>query len=115
MSSGRWGARAEPPSERGTMADGTAAFLVAVGGTSVVCYWLMNRVQNRGARRTSGDISDSGGYDSGSSSWSVTRWFSSDNSSSSDSSGSSGSSGSWDSGGSDSGGGGGGDSGGGGD
>ena len=106
MSSGRWGARAEPASERGTMADGMKAFLVAVGGTSVVCYWLMSRVQNRSARRTSGDISDSGGYDSGGNSWSVVRWFSSDNSSS-DSSGSLGSSGSWDSGGSDSGGGGG--------
>ena len=45
MSSGRWGARAEPASERGTMADEMTAFLVAVGRTSVVCYWLMIRVQ----------------------------------------------------------------------
>jgi len=30
---------------------GMTAFMVAVGGTSLVCYLLMNRVQNRKERR----------------------------------------------------------------
>jgi hypothetical protein len=35
------------------MTSGMAAFGVAVGGTSLVCYLLMNRVQKRRARRNS--------------------------------------------------------------
>jgi hypothetical protein len=96
------------------MTGGIAAFLAAVGGTSLVCYWLMNRAENRSARRqgASGDSADAGetytgGY--GGDGWSVASWFSSN--SASDSSGASG-----DCSGSDSvGGGGGSDGGGGGD
>ena len=33
---------------------GMAAFMAAVGGTSLICYLLMNRVQNRTTRRDSG-------------------------------------------------------------
>ena len=32
---------------------GMAAFMAAVGGTSLICYLLMNRVQNRTTRRDS--------------------------------------------------------------
>jgi hypothetical protein len=86
---------------------GMTAFLIAVGGVSMICFWLMTRVQNRAARRASStaDNADSGSYDSGSGSWNIASWFSSENCSS-DSSGTSGASGSWDSGGSDGGGGG---------
>jgi hypothetical protein len=35
------------------MTGGMAAFMVTVGGTSLICYLLMNRVQNRKARRES--------------------------------------------------------------
>jgi hypothetical protein len=35
------------------MISGMAAFGAAVGGTSLVCYLLMNRVQNRRVRRNS--------------------------------------------------------------
>ncbi|QDW40374.1 hypothetical protein FFI89_026535 [Bradyrhizobium sp. KBS0727] len=93
------------------MTSAVTAFLAAVGGTSLICYLLMNRVQNRSARRhgTPGDSAGSGtSYDSGSDGWSIFSWFSSDTSSSD----SSGASGDW--GGSDDGTGGGGDSGGGG-
>ena len=92
---------------------GMMAFLVAVGGVSTICYWLMTRAEKRSIRRSS-DASGSGfSFDSSSiGGWTFANWFSSDNSSS-DSSGSSSASGSWDSGGSD-GGGGGGDGGGGG-
>jgi hypothetical protein len=46
-----------------TMISGIAAFGMAVGGTSLVCYLLMNRVQNRRARRGSsgGSGLDGGG------------------------------------------------------
>jgi hypothetical protein len=45
------------------MISGMAAFGVAVGGTSLVCYLLMNRVQNLRARRGSsgGSGLDGGG------------------------------------------------------
>ena len=33
------------------MTSGMTAFMVAVGGTSLICYLLMNRAQNRKARR----------------------------------------------------------------
>ena len=41
------------------MTSGMTAFMVAVGGTSLICYLLMNRVQNRKTRRESagGDAS----------------------------------------------------------
>ena len=35
------------------MMSGMAVFMVAVGGTSLICYLLMNRVQNRRTRRES--------------------------------------------------------------
>jgi hypothetical protein len=100
--------------------NGTMGFLLAVGGVSTIIYWLMNRAENRAARRSSTSHGSGSGYESTSDSvggwslWNLTNSFSSSNSSS-DSSGTSGASGGWDSGGSDSGGGGGGDSGGGGD
>ncbi|WOH65032.1 hypothetical protein [Bradyrhizobium sp. BWA-3-5] len=88
-----------------------AAFIVAVGGTSLICFLLMNRGQNRKARRESvsdGTYSSIGGSDSSSTeSWSLFSWGGSDSSSSQDSTSSSDTSG-------DSGGGGGGDGGGGG-
>ena len=84
------------------MTGGIAAFLAAVGGTSLVCYWLMNRAESRNARRqgasgdgVGSDASYTGGY--GGDGWNVFSWFSSDNSSSDHS----GASGDW--GGSDSG------------
>ena len=103
------------------MTGGIAAIIAAVGGTSLVCYWLMNRAENRSARRqsASGDNADSGGSFTagyGGDGWNVASWFRSDSSSLSNdnsSSDNSGASGDWS--GSDSGGGGGGDSGGGGD
>jgi hypothetical protein len=96
------------------MTSAVTAFLAAVGGTSLICYLLMNRVQNRGARRqrASGDSAGGGAsYDSGSDGWNIFSWFSSDTSSS-DLSRASGDWGGSDSGGGDSGGG---DGGGGGD
>src|SRR3954470_19296774 len=112
--------RVPTPNQRHVMTGGIAAFIAAVGGTSLVCYWLMNRAENRSTRRqgASGDSADSsgsftGGY--GGEGWNVASWFSSSRSSS-DNSDSSGASGDW--GGLDSSGGdssGGGDSGGGGD
>ena len=93
----------------GTMS-GMTAFMVAVGGTSLICYLLMNRGQNRKTQRESagGDASSAG--PSGSSSgdgWNLFSWFGSDSSSSDCSTSSSDSSG--DSGGGGDGGGGGGD------
>ena len=88
------------------MTSGMTAFLAAVGGTSLLCYLLMNRAQNHKARRESaGDNSTIGSGDS--SGGSLFSWFSSD-SSCPDSSGSSDCSGG-DSGGGGDGGGGGGD------
>ena len=75
---------------------GMAAFMAAVGGTSLICYLLMNRVQNRKARR------ESAGGDayrhkferqSGSASWNLLSWFGSDSSSSDNSTSCSGDSG----------------------
>lgn len=86
---------------------GMTAFLAAVGGTSLICYLLMNRAQNHKARRegAGGDSSTIGSGDS--SGGSLFSWFGSD-SPCSDSSGSSDCSGG-DSGGGGDGGGGGGD------
>ena len=86
------------------------AALVAVGGTSLICYLLMNRVQNLNTRRESARGDTSGIGSSGSSSgdgWNLLSWFGSDSSSSDSSTSSSDSSG--DSGGGGDGGGGGGD------
>jgi len=86
---------------------GMTAFLVAVGGVSMICYWLMTRVQNRAIWRSSDGPSNDYSCDSGSSgAWTFAHWLSSDNSSS-DSSATSSATSSWDSGGSDGGGGGG--------
>jgi hypothetical protein len=65
---------------------GTTAFLIAVSGVSLVCYWLMTRAQNRRAERRSspdGPGADST-YSGGGSSdgWSIFSWFGGDNSSS---------------------------------
>jgi hypothetical protein len=78
------------------MTSGMTAFMVAVGGTSLVCYLLMSRVQNRKTRResTGGDASGIGSGDSsGGGGWNLLSWFGSDNSSSDSSTSSSDSSG----------------------
>jgi hypothetical protein len=91
---------------------GMTAFLVEAGGISAVCYWLMTRAQNIGARRSgssSDGYSNDYSYGSSGSGWSIASWFSSGNSGSNCSSdNSSSSSDSCSSGGGDSGGGGGG-------
>ena len=81
------------------MTSGMTAFVVAVGGTSVICYLLMHRVQNRSARLERAG-SDGSGTSTGSSGdgWNLVSWFGGD-SSSSDNSGTSCDSGSGDSGG----------------
>ena len=43
---------------------GMAAFMVAVGGTSLICFLLMNRAENRKVRRES---ASDGSYGTGSS------------------------------------------------
>ncbi|UPJ47548.1 hypothetical protein IVB30_30380 [Bradyrhizobium sp. 200] len=91
------------------MMNGMTAFMVAVGGTSLVCFLLVNRVQSRKAGResTGGGASGMGpGDSSGGDGWNLLSWFGSDSSSSDSSASSSDSSG--DSGGGDDGGGGGG-------
>src|ERR1700681_4045011 len=67
---------------------GMTAFMIAVGATSLICYLLMSRVQNRSASRSSaGDGSgDGASYDSGGGH--IFSWFGGDNSTS-DKSGSS--------------------------
>jgi hypothetical protein len=84
------------------------AFMIAVGATSLICFLLMSRVQNRSARRSpAGDGSgDGASYDSGSDGWHASSWFGGDNSTS-DNSGPSSDSGGGDSGGGGDGGGGG--------
>ncbi|KRR19355.1 hypothetical protein CQ14_38070 [Bradyrhizobium lablabi] len=88
-----------------------AALMVAIGGTSLICYLLMNRVQNRKPRRESAG-SDSYGTTSSDSSdgngWNLFSWSGSDSSSSHDSASSSDSGGDSGGGGGDGGGGGGG-------
>jgi hypothetical protein len=84
-----------------------AAFGIAVGGTSLICYVLMTRLQNRRANpgssgRSSGP--DGGNY-TGGDGWSIFSWFGGDNSAS-DSSGNPCDAGGGDSRGSDGGGGG---------
>jgi hypothetical protein len=79
------------------MMNGMAAFMVAVGGTSLVCYLLMNRVQNRKSGRENaggGDVSGtSSGGSSGGDGWSLFSRCGSDNSSSDSSTSSCGDSG----------------------
>lgn len=103
------------------MTSAITAFMVAAGGTSLVCYLLMSRVQNRKSRREGAgtdaySTSTSAGDSSGGNSWNLLSWFGSDSISSHDSGSSSdfgadsgGSSGDSGGGGGDSGGGGGGD------
>ena len=93
------------------MTSGVTGLMVAVGGTSLICYLLMNRAQNRKNERDSagGDASGISSSDnSGSGGWNLLPWFGSD-SSSSDSSTSSGDCGGDSGGGGGDGGGGGGD------
>jgi hypothetical protein len=73
------------------MTSGMTAFMVAVGGTSLVCFLLMNRGQARKTRRESagGDASVTGPGDSSGSGWSPASWFGGDSSSSHNSSSSS--------------------------
>jgi hypothetical protein len=81
------------------MTSGMTAFVVAVGGTSVICYLLMHRVQNRSARPERAGSEGSGtSTGSGGDGWNLVSWFGGD-SSSSDNSGTSCDSGSGDSGG----------------
>jgi hypothetical protein len=94
--------------EKDAMTNGMTALMLAVGGSSLACYWLMTRVQSAAACRSNA-TSDNSGYSSGGTydsggGWNVFNWFSSD-SSSSDKSSASDSSSSSDSGGGDSGGG----------
>jgi hypothetical protein len=57
-------------------------FGIAVGGTSLICYALMTRLQNRRANRgSSGDSSgDGSGNYSGEDGWSISNWFGGDHS-----------------------------------
>jgi len=60
---------------------GMAAFMVAVGGTSLICYLLMNRVQNRKTQCECAGSDASGIGPSGSSSgdgWKLLSWSGSD-------------------------------------
>jgi len=54
---------------------------IAVGGTSLIWYALMTRLQNRRAnRRSSGDSSGAGnGNHGGGDAWSISNWFGGDN------------------------------------
>jgi hypothetical protein len=58
-----------------------AAFGIAVGGTSLVCYLLMTRLQNRRENRRSPrhDPSSGAGNYTGADGWSISSWFGSDN------------------------------------
>src|SRR5437879_1047311 len=90
-----------------TMTSAMAAFGIAVGGTSLICYLLMTRLQNRRANRGSSGHScgpDGGNY-TGGGCWSISTWFAGD-ASASDSSANPCDAGGGDSGGSDGGGGG---------
>jgi len=53
---------------------------IAVGGTSLICYLLMTRLQNRSANRGSSGHScgPDGGNDTGGG-WSISSWFGGDN------------------------------------
>jgi hypothetical protein len=65
-----------------TMTSAVAAFAIAVGGTSLICYLLMTRLPNCRAHRGSsgnGSGADGGGY-GGSDGWSLSHWFGGDHS-----------------------------------
>jgi hypothetical protein len=65
-----------------TMTSAVAAFAIAVGGTSLICYLLMIRLPNRRAHRASsgnGSGADGGDY-GGSGGWSLSHWFGGDHS-----------------------------------
>ncbi|HEV3500225.1 MAG TPA: hypothetical protein VGZ92_07855 [Bradyrhizobium sp.] len=69
------------------MTSAMMAFGIAVGGTSLICYVLMTRSQNRN-RRASGDgRSPDGSNYAASDGWTIASWFGSDHNSASDSSG----------------------------
>jgi hypothetical protein len=72
------------PRTQDPMTSGITAFMVAVGGTSLICYLLMNRVQNRKSGRESagGDTPSIGSSDSSGGGWNLLSWFGSDSSSS---------------------------------
>ena len=58
-----------------------AAFAIAVGGTSLVCYLLMTRLQNRRTNRSAprkGFLPDGGNY-SAAEGWIISSRFGSDN------------------------------------
>jgi hypothetical protein len=73
------------------MTSGMAAFMVAVGGTSLICFLLMNRGQTRRAQRESVSDSTYSGVGTGdsSSATSLFSWGGGDSSSSHDSASSS--------------------------
>lgn len=62
------------------MTSAMAAFGIAVGGTSLICYALMTRLQNRQRkRRWSGDNAvDGSGDHGGEGGWSIAGWFGGD-------------------------------------
>lgn len=63
------------------MTNAIAAFGIAVGGTSLICYVLMTRLRiSPRNRRSSGDSATDGGSFAGGDGWSVGNWFSGDNS-----------------------------------
>ena len=64
------------------MTSAMVTFAIAVGGTSLICYALMTRLQNRRSnRRSSGDSSGVGSTNySGGDGWSISNWFGGDNS-----------------------------------
>lgn len=58
--------------------------VVAVGGTSLICYLLLNRLQNRGARRERVGSDGSGtspNSSTGGEGWNPFTWFGGDSSS----------------------------------
>jgi hypothetical protein len=67
-----------PPSpDEEAMTSDMTAFAIAVGGTSLICYVLMTRLQNRRVnRRSSGEhsTSDSSSY-AGGDGWALASWF----------------------------------------
>ena len=63
------------------MTNAMAAFGIAVGGTSLICYALMTRAENiKRNRRSAGDNATDGGNYSGGDGWTVASWFSGDHS-----------------------------------
>jgi hypothetical protein len=62
---------------RGMMTSAMGTFAIAVGGTSLICYALMTRLQNRRANRGSSGDSSGAGSDNygGGDGWSISNWF----------------------------------------